>query len=252
MYEEAWWFYYSRAGRHRRGDYYSPPRGVYGSTSVGMAVQRGERPTVTDELLAKYPIVTDQVDRVELRVILSELEKCLQAGMTSAVVEFGCYAGTTSLFIRRLLNAYESKVAFHVYDSFEGLPPKTRLDESRAGEQFVTGALAVSKKEFLLNFRKGNLAPPFVHKGWFNDLTDEDVPREIGFAFMDGDYYESVRDSLRVVSPCLASGAVIVVDDYANESLPGAAKATDEWLREHDGSYRVQASLCVIKPFHQN
>ena len=154
-----------------------------------MAAQRGEWATVTDELLGKYPIVTDQVDRTELRVILMELEKLLRQGMTGAVVEFGCYAGTTSLFIRRLLDAYESRAAFHVYDSFEGLPPKTSSDESRAGEQFVTGALAASKKEFLLNFRKSNLAPPFIHKGWFNELTDGDVPREIGFAFMDGDYY---------------------------------------------------------------
>lgn len=217
-----------------------------------MAAQRGEWAAVTDELLGKYPIVTDQVDRTELRVILMELEKLLRQGMTGAVVEFGCYAGTTSLFIRRLLDAYESRAAFHVYDSFEGLPPKTSSDESRAGEQFVTGALAASKKEFLLNFRKSNLAPPFIHKGWFNKLTDGDVPREIGFAFMDGDYYESVRDSLRVVAPHLIPDAVIVVDDYANEALPGAAKATDEWLHEHGGSFRIQASLCIIHAPRQN
>ncbi len=201
---------------------------------------------ITDELLAKYPILTDQVDRAELRVILLELEKLLQKGMDGAIVEFGCYAGTTSLFIRRLLNAYKSDAPYHVYDSFVGLPPKTQADESRAGEQFVTGALAVSKKDFLLNFRKSNLSPPFVHKAWFSDISQDDVPQNISFAFLDGDYFESIRDSLRLITPCLVNGAVIVVHDYANEALPGAARATDSWLQQHEHRYRVQASLCII------
>ncbi len=110
----------------------------------------------------------------------------------------------------------------------------------------MTGALAVSKKDFLLNFRKSNLLPPIIHKAWFSELNGDDIPQNIGFAFLDGDYYESIRDSLRIITRNLAPGAVIVVDDYANEALPGAARATDEWLRPYDYPHRVQASLCII------
>ena len=85
---------------------------------------------ITDQLLAKYPIISDQVDAKELGVLLRELEKVLQSGAAGNIVEFGCYVGTTSLFIRRLLDAYDFTGEFHVYDSFMGLPEKTQLDAS--------------------------------------------------------------------------------------------------------------------------
>jgi len=200
----------------------------------------------TDSLLRTYPIISDQVDARELRVVLRELEKHLQAGRIGSVVEFGCYSGTTSLFIRRLLDHYQSSAELHVYDSFVGLPPKTARDQSVAGDQFVTGELAVSKKEFIANFRKAGLRPPVIHKGWFADVTPDMVPGDIFFAFLDGDYYESIRDSFVAIAPRLAATATIIIDDYANEALPGAARATDEWLRNNGGRMRVEASLAVI------
>lgn len=201
----------------------------------------------TDELLAKHPIISDQVGRAELRTLLRELERLLQKGCSGAVVEFGCYVGTTSLFIRRLLNCYDNQMEFHVYDSFEGLPQKDWQDESRAGEQFTQGELAASKKQFLRSFAKAHLRPPIVHKGWFGTMTAADVPEAICFAFLDGDYYGSVRDSLKLIEPKLTRDAIIVVDDYANEALPGAARAVDEWQKAHHYTLRVQFSLAVLR-----
>jgi O-methyltransferase len=119
---------------------------------------------------------------------------------------------------------------FHVYDSFEGLPPKSAHDASGAGEQFTAGELAVSKKQFLHEFHKAGLQPPIVHKGWFGDLSEQDIPAQIAFAFLDGDFYESIRDSLRLVLPHMQKGSTIVIDDYAREALPGAAKAVHEYF----------------------
>ena len=181
-----------------------------------------------DELLSKYPLISDQVDREQLRVILSELDVLLLQGKAGAVVEFGCFIGTTSLFIRRLLDAHQDTREFHVYDSFEGLPPKTSEDESRAGDQFQAGELAVSKKQFLQQFQKAGLRSPIIHKGWFKDLSAQDVPEQIAFAFLDGDFYESIRDSLRLVLPHMQQGSTLVIDDYAREALPGTARAVHE------------------------
>jgi O-methyltransferase len=181
-------------------------------------------------LVQKYPLISDQVNKDQLTVILRELERLLISGPDGAVVEFGCYIGTTSLFIRRLLDAHTDERQFHVYDSFAGLPPKTKEDESRAGEQFVAGELTVSKKQFLHEFQKAGLRAPFTHKGWFTDLTAKDVPSPIAFAFLDGDFYGSIRDSLRLVLPQMQPGGTIIVDDYAREALPGAAKAVHELL----------------------
>lgn len=202
---------------------------------------------ITTSLLSQFPIISDQVDARELGVILRELEQLLQAQTRGSIVEFGCYAGTTSLFIRRLLNHYGAPNEFHVYDSFEGLPDKVAADMSVVGDQFVTGELRVSRRQLIENFKKAHLQLPVVHKGWFADLAQNDIPDNIIFAFLDGDYYESIRDSLRLITPKLQPGAVIIIDDYASEALPGAAKAADEWARARRYDIRSVASLGIIQ-----
>ena len=202
---------------------------------------------ITESLLKRFPLITDQVDSRELGVVLRELERLLLRGEEGAVVEFGCYAGTTSLFIRRLIDRYQLGNDFHVYDSFQGLPDKTPADESPAGDQFQVGQLSVSKKDFIREFTRAHLDLPYIHKAWFSQIESHDVPNLIIFAFLDGDYFESIFDSLRLITPRLAQHAVIVVDDYVNEALPGAAKAVDEWLMHHPGArLRVESSLAII------
>lgn len=202
-----------------------------------------------DSLLRRHPLISDQVDARELTIILTELSRQLtRCQPDDAIVELGCYIGTTSLFIRRLLDEHQLSLPFHVYDSFAGLPEKTYEDSSPAGEQFKAGELAVSRKTFELQFKKAGLKLPTIHKGWFSELTATDIPENVTFAYLDGDYYDSIRDSLRLIWPKLASGACIVVDDYANEALPGAARAVDEWLKTHPVSLRVESSLAIIRP----
>ncbi len=199
---------------------------------------------IANTLLSKHPLISDQVNKDQLGVILSELEKVLDGNVDGAIVEFGCYIGTTSLFIRRMLDSRADARPFHVYDSFEGLPPKTTQDLSRAGEQFQAGELAVSKKQFLQQFQKAGLRPPIAHKGWFRDVTPADVPTPIALAFLDGDFYESIRDSLKLVLPNMQPGGVVIIDDYAREALPGAARAAHELLG--DRSITTAHNLGVV------
>lgn len=197
-------------------------------------------------LVRLHALISDQVSPLEVSIILRALERCLAQGMRGAVVEFGCYTGTTSLYLRRLLDSVRHNGPFHVYDSFAGLPEKSAPDMSAAGEQFRPGELYATKKQFLRNFHKAGLVSPVIHKGWFDRLTDTDVPGEIMLAFLDGDYYESIRDSLRCITPKLMPGAVVIVDDYANEALPGARRAVDEWCKGRDVTLRAEASLAII------
>ncbi len=197
-----------------------------------------------DELLRKYPLISDQVDECEIRVILRELEKTLDE--PGDVVELGCYAGTTSLFLQRMLVAKNPAKKLYLYDSFAGLPEKTAVDQSRAGDQFVAGELSAKKSTLIQNFRKNNLPLPIIKKAWFQDLEANDLPPKISFAFLDGDYYESIRDSLKLIENRLSDGAIIVVDDYDNEALPGAARAVDEWLRKHPRKLRIESSLAIL------
>lgn len=198
-------------------------------------------------LLNRYPIISDQVDKNELALLLTELESLLLAEQTGNVVEFGCYIGTTSIFIRRLLDAYHSIAEFHVYDSFMGLPEKTDHDHSPTGLQFQAGQLSARKKDFVRHFKKSGLRLPYIHKGWFADMTDKDVPDNIMFAYLDGDYYESIRDSFRLITPKLLSGAIILVDDYANLALPGAARATNEWCKQYSKGLSIHHDSARIR-----
>lgn len=188
-------------------------------------------------------LLSDQVTTNEIKIILRELAKV--DGITGDVVELGCYIGTTSVFLAKYLRDTDKKL--YVYDSFAGLPPKTVHDESPAGLQFKTGELLATKKLLIKNFKQANLPLPNIKKAWFCDLLPSDMPEQISFAFLDGDYYNSVMDSLKLVWPKLVAGAVVVVDDYVNEALPGAAKAVDEWLRIHPAKLRIEASLAILQ-----
>jgi len=186
--------------------------------------------SLSQQVLTNSPLISDQVSPQQIQSILHELDQVLKEGVAGAVVEFGCYIGTTSLFIRRLLDLRKDNREFQVYDSFEGLPTKVAQDSSPAGEQFKAGELAVSKKQFIHEFQKASLKLPIIHKGWFNDLSEPDLPEQIAFAFLDGDFYESIRDSLQLVLPRMHASGTIMIDDYAREALPGVAKAVHQLL----------------------
>lgn len=199
-----------------------------------------------EEILRRYPLISDQIEPAELRVILRELTGVLEANAYGSVLEFGCYVGTTSLFIRRLLNELDKTRDFQVYDSFAGLPAKTKADASPAGEQYQAGQLAASKSQLINNFKKAGLAIPIINKVWFKDLKEDDVPDAVAFAFLDGDFYESIKAPLELIGPRLSIGGKIVVDDYQSEALPGVQKAVDEWLVGRPMSLRAEASLAIL------
>ena len=192
-------------------------------------------------------LLSDQVTEDEVRVIMRELDSVLAHSLKGDVVEFGCYVGTTSVYLGVKLKDQDRTL--WLYDSFEGLPEKTSQDESSLGVQFVAGELHATRRQLEDNLRGANLslASVKIKKAWFSDLTSNDIPGEITFAFLDGDYYRSVRDPLVLIWPHLVSGATVVVDDYGNQALPGAAQAVDEWVKKYGLTLRVEASLAIFK-----
>ena len=197
------------------------------------------------------PIISDQIDADGLGVVWRELEKILDVGVAGDIVELGCYAGTTSIFIRRLLDekGESDNRAFHVYDSFEGLPEKSREDQNAAGVDFKKGELAVSKKQFLQAFRRANLVPPITHKCWFDQISDDDIPNQIAFAFLDGDFYGSILASLKIVWPRVQKGGVVLIDDYKRETLPGVERAVHDFFQGKPNiqALRVEHNIAIIQ-----
>jgi O-methyltransferase len=190
-------------------------------------------------------LLSDQVDDKEIRTITRELRRVIGNNVKGDVVEFGCFLGTTSVYLAKILENTDRK--FYVYDSFAGLPEKTSQDISPLGESFKVGELYASKKQFIKNMIQSGVRLPIIKKAWFSDLTAHDVPDSVCFAFLDGDYYKSVADSLKLLNKVLSKDATIVIDDYANPALPGAARAVDEWLYLNPNAIKkVEQSLAII------
>ena len=176
------------------------------------------------------------------QVSLGETEKILELAKESLnvngdFVELGCYKGDTSILLAELLKNSDKKL--YIYDSFEGLPEKGVEDESVLGQDFKGGELLVTKREVKERFLKAGLRVPVIKKAWFKDLTPSDLPEKISFAFLDGDFYESIRDSLRLVVPKMVKGGVLIVHDYTNPALPGVKRAVDEFRGLDGADFKV-------------
>ena len=205
-----------------------------------------------------------QVTARETEILLQELTKTLNNNVPGDVVEFGCYKADTSVLYQKLLEsmghggafqpenqaAQASQKTLWLYDSFEGLPAKTREDNSAAGDAFQAGELLVTKREVIEKFKKMGLRLPKIKKAFFDDLDIiYDIPEKISYAFLDGDLYQSIKTSLRLVTDKMSQGGVIIVHDYNNPELPGSARAVDEWLKSHQvkvASFRVAETLAII------
>ena len=186
--------------------------------------------------------MTDSLRQVSTK----ETEKILEFAQLALdfegdFVELGCYRGDTSLLLERLLESAEktkkipqNSKNLWLYDSFAGLPEKTKEDSSVAGDEFIASELFVSKREVIERFKKANLKLPIIKKSFFENLNPEtDLPEKISFAFLDGDLYSSIKTSLNLVVPKLSERGIILVHDYNNPKLPGPARAVDEFLKTH-------------------
>lgn len=184
-----------------------------------------------------------QVDEGESRVVLSRLRTVLATGVRGDAVELGCYKGEMS--VRLGLELVDTDKDLWLYDSFEGLPEKGAFDGGST--EFARGELAATLDEVLGKFRKQGLVEPFVVKGWFSELTGRELPVEICFAFLDGDFYESIKDSLRLVVGRMTPGGVVVVHDFRNGKLPGVRRAVAEFVEENGVALTEEGGLGVLR-----
>ncbi len=209
--------------------------------------------SITHPLLSQHQLLSEQVEEDELSTILYELEGVLKLGLNGHICEFGCFIGTTSLFLQRILITFNSetnsKKKLYLYDSFDGLPKKADQDQSAAGLDFIEGELYASKSQLKLNFKKANLPVPKIKKAWFSDLKPKDIPKEVCFAFLDGDFYSSIWDSLRLIKNSIVRNGVIIIDDYDNPALPGTKTAVNEFLQVNKNFKlrKITHSLAVLQ-----
>ena len=183
------------------------------------------------------PATSGVMTNVEQRMNMYHLvSQVLAYNVEGELVEIGCNAGESSVLITKILQEQGSSKKLSVYDSFEGLPRGSEID----GASYAAGDLKTTEGVLRKNFSKYNLPLPSIHKGWFQDTLPTELPEKICFAYLDGDFYESIMISLKYVYPRLSPGAICLVDDYCDpevnqrgwNKLPGVKKACDEFLQD--------------------
>jgi len=73
-------------------------------------------------LMDSTEIISGMMTSEQIEIVLTELERTLEAGVPGDIVELGCNCGTTTIFIAKLLERRGEPREYHVYDSFRGLP----------------------------------------------------------------------------------------------------------------------------------
>lgn len=163
--------------------------------------------------------------------------QALHFGVEGDIVEIGCHAGGTSVFLQMLINNFAPDRVLHLYDAFQGMPEPGSKDA-----YLVKGDRPSTIDQVDQNFAHFGLPAPEIHPGWFEDTLPDLLPPKIAAAYLDSDFYDSIMVSLNAVWPRLSPNGIIIIDDYADvdrapnafAKLPGVKLACDDFFADVD------------------
>ena len=177
------------------------------------------------------------------------LNDSIDQNIEGDVTEFGCYVGESSKYLMKTLLENNSDKKLYVYDSFEGLPPLSKWEE---GTGWREGTLKSTEQILISNFVENNLPPPIIHKDWFKNVPEDKLPEKISFAFLDGDFYDSIYDSLNKIFDRVSDGGYICFHDYQRPDLPGVRAAIEDTFKERGVEYTVVEVCEQLGVFKKN
>ncbi len=143
--------------------------------------------------------------------------------------ECGVFEGASSWLILRYSPDFRGKARqHHMFDSFEGLSAPGIHDHP---DHFAKGDLECAEekvRERLTDFKER----AFYYKGWIPDRFDAVKDRQFSFVHLDVDLYDPTKASFEFFYPRIANGGIIICDDYACNTCPGATEAIDSYLQD--------------------
>lgn len=166
-------------------------------------------------------------DEIKERTVVSK-DRCFMlyqlAGYANSkegeIAEVGVYKGGTGKLIAK---ACPNKKV-HLFDTFSGMPQTdSNVDHHKEGDFSDTSLEAV--KDFL----KGLNNIEF-HPGFFPATADAVKDRLFSLVYVDVDIYQSVKDCLEFFYSRMATGGVMIFDDYEWKACLGVKRAIDEFL----------------------
>lgn len=170
------------------------------------------------------------------------VEEVLRENVAGDFIETGVWRGGACIFMRAILEAYDSKDRkVYVADSFQGLPePDEGKYIADKGDVFHKNRLlAVSLNDVKRNFERYGLLDEQVVflPGWFKDTLPGKIDK-LAILRLDGDMYGSTIEALEALYPKLSIGGFCIVDDYL--ALAGCKKAVDDYRSRNHISEKIQ------------
>jgi O-methyltransferase len=162
-------------------------------------------------------------------------------GKKGVYVECGVWKGGMTAGMASMLgNDFE----YHLFDSFEGLPPAKDIDGKTAIEwQKDTSAAnfydncRADEKDAEEAMKLAGAKKFFLHKGWFDETLPKFQTESIDILRIDGDWYDSVMTCLKNLFPKVKEGGIIILDDYY--TWDGCTKAVHDYLSEIKSASKI-------------
>jgi hypothetical protein len=154
-----------------------------------------------------------------------------------AYMEFGSFGANTMRLAWKCFGHF--KWNFIAFDSFEGLPKITEIDEQVAWEP---GKLAMSEQQFVATTTSAGMPRARLRtvKGFYNEtLTGAlaaTIKQKAAVIYVDCDLYVSTVDVLTFIPQFLQPGTIIVFDDwdcFTADPNKGERRAWGEFRARH-------------------
>ncbi|MCA9161780.1 MAG: class I SAM-dependent methyltransferase [Planctomycetales bacterium] len=202
-------------------------------TSEEVAIIRSVKP---------YTMTSEQ----RVCALMVAVKHLIENGVPGAMVECGVWRGGSMMAVARTLRLYgDDHRELYLFDTFAGMTPPGRHDETRQGRsaegRFRRSLTSGGQSRWCfasLDEVRNNMGSTgydaarchFIAGDVLKTLPTE-APQQIALLRLDTDFYESTKHSLACLYPRLVTGGVLLLDDYG--WWRGARRAVDEYFDEH-------------------
>jgi len=185
---------------------------------------------------------------------LKLLERCYR--LNGNVIECGVYKGGNSFQIAKKLKELKSDKMLYLLDTFEGHPyddfenmPKELQKEvygDKKPKKFKGTGNDVDLDQIRKWFAENGLDNTIFLKGLFVDTFKQISDQKFCFAYVDADFYLSIKQCIEFLKDRLVPGGIMMFDDYNYIDTPGCNKAVDELLGKDSLNILVDKRITTV------
>lgn len=171
-------------------------------------------------------------------------------GIEGGYAEFGVWRGGSLCFVGTAWSeGVDRERAMLGFDSFEGLPPPVPGKDGGVVRPGMFDDTSIEQTRATLA-RHGLDGRVELVKGWFEDTIGRIDDQRLAMLHIDCDLYEGTHLVLERAWPRLATGGILIVDDYRCPDTPGVTIAVEEFFAQRPERVEMSMGLtqsCVVE-----